>query len=58
MRGKQRGENDRAQKRGKLSREFWSGPLRYWSKSPENKRLCRRLVRRRQNREIPEVCSS
>jgi hypothetical protein len=52
MRGKRRGENDRAQQRGKLSKEFWSGPLRYWTKSPENKRLCRRLVRRKLNREI------
>ena len=48
MRGKRRGENDRAQKQGKLANEFWSKrPLACWIKSPENKKLSRRLERRK-----------
>lgn len=46
MRGKRRGENDRAQARSAKLKELWSArPLAGCDKTPENKRLSRRIER-------------
>lgn len=53
MRGKRRGENDRAQSKQNTLKEFWSRrPLSMWPKSSVNKVLARRLERRRKNRDV------
>lgn len=46
MRGKFRGENDRAQARSSKLKELWGArPLAGCDKTPENKRLSRRIER-------------
>ena len=51
MRRTRRSENQRAEQRGKLSQELWGArPLAGWTRSAENKRLARRLGRRRADR--------
>ncbi|MEO1720937.1 MAG: hypothetical protein AAFR84_00880 [Pseudomonadota bacterium] len=53
MRGKRPGENDRAARRGKGIREFWSRrPLPYAMSNPENKRRARRIERQQARAEL------
>ena len=53
MRRTRRSENQRAEQRGKLSQDLWGArPCAGWTRSAENKRLARRLERRRANRAL------
>lgn len=47
MRGKRKGENDRAQSRSSCLKDLWSRrPLSMFPKSSQNKKICRRIERR------------
>ena len=55
MRRTRRTENQRAEEHGHPGRDLWGArPLSGWPKSAENKRLARRLERRRANRQSKE----
>lgn len=51
MKRSRRSENQRAEQKGHVGRELWGArPLANYSKTAANKRLARRLERRRLNR--------
>lgn len=51
MRRTRRTENEHAERHGHCGRDLWGArPLAGWTKSAANKRLARRLERRRLNR--------
>lgn len=53
MKRTRRSENQRAEEHGHPGRELWGArPLANWGKTSANKRLARRLERRRANRTI------